>query len=80
MLLFVAQDFGPEGVVEAEVQAPPVLEPAAVATKSEDAAGVGAGGLVVERDAGFEYVAQGLERADGWIEKAVEGLAQGCTG
>ena len=80
MLVLVAQDFGPEGVVEAQVQAPPVLEPAAVAAKAQDAAGVGAGGLIVERDAGFEHVAQGLERADGWIEEAVEGLAQGRAG
>ena len=35
---------------------------------------------MAERDAGFEYVAQGLERADGWVEKAVEGLAQGRAG
>ena len=66
--------------VEAQVQAPPVLEPAAVAAKAQDAAGVGAGGLIVERDAGFEHVAQGLEWADGWIEEAVEGLAQGRAG
>ena len=80
MLLLVAQNFGPEGVVEAEVQASSVLEPAAVAAKAQDAAGVGAGGLIVERDARFEHMAQRLERTDGRVEEAVEGLAQGRAG
>ena len=80
MLLLVAQDFGPEGVVEAQAQCPLVFERAAVAAKAQDAAGVSAGGLIAERDVGFEYVAQGLKRADGWVEEAVEGLVQGRTG
>ena len=80
MLFLVAQDFGPEGVVEAEVQSPLMFERAAVAAKAQDAAGVGTGGLIAERDIGFEYVAQGLEWADRWVEEAVEGLVQGRTG
>ena len=73
-------DLGPEGVVEADIQFALLFERAGVAAEDENAAGVGARRLIVERQVRFKHVADGLEWTDLRVKEAVGGLRQGEAG